>query len=342
MKFIALGRTKLLYDSILSLVESGHEPLLIITSKATPEYSITENDFEKLAKNLKVPFIFSKQLDTKSNLELINKLKPDIGVSVNWNQLIPLKLLQSFKLGVLNAHAGDLPKFKGNAVPNWAILSGEKKIALTIHFMDEGLDSGRIIEKKYYKLNENTTITEIYEFLEKSCPQLFVTSLNKISKGFRGKPQSKNLSLHLRCYPRIPKNSEINWNSKSIDIIRLINASCEPFSGAYTFLDMKKLTIWKARRTKSKTKYLAINGQIISINNNEVTVSCSDGFIVLESVSLSDDIKRKPSEIIKSVRKQLGMDIPNQILDLESRLSKLENLTNIKNMYFDKNYKNKN
>ena len=73
-----------------------------------------------------------------------------------------------------------------------------------------------------------------------------------------------------------------------------------------------------------------------------MTVSCSDGFIVLESVSLSDNIKRKPSEIIKSVRKQLGMDISNQILDLASRLSKLDNLINTKNMYFDKNYKNKN
>ena len=108
------------------------------------------------------------------------------------------------------------------------------------------------------------------------------------------------------------------------------------------FFGYEKIKDLEARRTKSKTKYLAINGQIISINNNEVTVSCSDGFIVLESVSFSDDIKRKPSEIIKSVRKQLGMDIPNQIFDLESRLSKLENLTNTKNMYFDKNYKNKN
>lgn len=77
----------------------------------------------------------------------------------------------------------------------------------------------------------------------------------------------------------------------------MINSSCESFSSAYTFLDMKKLKIWKARKLKSN--YFAINGQVISIENNEVTISCSDVLIILESVSFENNVKRNPSEIIK-------------------------------------------
>ena len=118
---------------------------------------------------------------------------------------------------------------------------GEKRIALTVHLMDDKLDSGDIITKEYLDINDHTKVGDIYNFINKNGPNLFIRALDNLQKNIPTIPQSKDPNLVLRCYPRMPRDNEINWESSAKEIQRLINASSEPFSGAFTYIDFTKI-----------------------------------------------------------------------------------------------------
>ena len=118
--------------------------------------------------------------------------------------------------------------------------------------------------------------------------------------------QSKNPKKALRTYPRLPSDAKINWSNNRKDIIRLINASSEPFGGAFTFLDDKKIIIWRAKLFDDNENYLAIPGQVLNINlsNKNIIVAAADGKIEISNIQYND-LRCSPAEIIKSIRKRL-------------------------------------
>jgi len=329
MKVGVLGRTAILYDTILRVKKSSHKIAFIVTSSEAPEYSVTSKDFKNIAAKLKVPFLCTEKINSKKSISFIKKHSSDIGVSVNWKTIIGNEAIKSFKFGIVNAHAGDLPRYRGNATPNWAILSGEDRIVLTLHLMTAGLDSGPVLLKKNIPISRNTYIGEVYELICKNIPAMFIEVLDGLSDGtVKQRLQIKDPSLALRCYPRLPRDSEINWNQSAIQIDRLVKASSEPFAGAYTFLGSEKLIIWRSHIENSRNPILGIPGQIAEIRTrtNEVAVITKDGIIVLEEVENKSKGRKKAGDIIKSIRIRLGMDICNEILLLKKDIRRLESI----------------
>ena len=128
----------------------------------------------------------------------------DIGLSVNYTSIISRKIIELFPLGILNAHGGDLPRYRGNACQAWAIINGEKEIGICVHKMIGGeLDSGKIISKSYFPLNVDSRIGEVYEFFDTEIPRLFSEALNSLNedKCYFLEEQSKFPEDILRCYP---------------------------------------------------------------------------------------------------------------------------------------------
>jgi len=112
MKVAALGRTQWLYDSIRACASAGHKIVLIGTNPSQPEYSVTEKDFKHLAKELKCPFFLDKTIDRPEYFRMVKQSKAEVAISVNWQTVVGRKMLEQFNYGVINAHAGDLPRFK--------------------------------------------------------------------------------------------------------------------------------------------------------------------------------------------------------------------------------------
>ena len=164
MRVGVLGRTRSLINSINTLQSRGYKISFIWTSKSEEYYSCNESEFKNKAKDLDCIFINSYSI--KKNFKLIKNTNTDVVISMNFNNLISKEFLNFFKFGILNAHYGDLPKYKGNACPNWAILNNEKKIGLSIHKMSENLDSGPIYKKDFLRINKETYINEIYSWVD--------------------------------------------------------------------------------------------------------------------------------------------------------------------------------
>lgn len=329
MRVAVFGRTKMLYKTIECLQREGHEIVIIGTCKAAPEYDVREEDFRKKAEELSIPFFCSTNINDSSIIELLEKANADIAVSMNWITIIEQKVLDIFPYGVLNAHCGDLPRYKGNACPNWAIIKGEEKFAISIHFMLDELDSGSVVIKKYYPIAESTNITDIYRIAELEIPQLFSEAIDKIQEGNMGLAQSRNSKDMLRCFPRIPTDSIIDWNWSCQEIVRVVRASAAPFEGAYTFYGDIKVHIMACKKKAYECPCYVYPGQVITVNkeNGEIEVAASDGVIVIGKIVINGE-EVVAAEIIKSTRIRLNYCLQEEIYRLNKRIDELEKKLN--------------
>ena len=306
MRVALIGRTEVLYNTAKLLLAQGYEIALIITAKETPEYKITSKDFEGFSKKEKIPYLYTSNI--VSALDFINECgQVDVGVSINYSGIIPSSIIDLFPLGILNAHGGDLPRYRGNACQAWAIINGEEKIGLCIHSMiGDELDSGNIICREYLPIDLNSKIEGVYKWITEQTPKLFLESLKHLetNPNFILEHQSKEKKDILRCYPRNYEDGRIKWNDSAIDILRLINASGKPYPGAFCFYKEHKLTILDAELAPSEN-FMAVAGQVTLLSENYIEIATSDGKLRLLQIQINGE-NINPKEIIPSLRCRLN------------------------------------
>ena len=306
MKVAAIGRSEIMYNSIEILLERGFEVPLIITHKEAPEYTRTSKDFENLAQKIGAKYIYtSKIVDFRDD---IIQSECDIAISFNYPTIIPQNVIDLFPLGILNAHGGDLPRYRGNACQAWAIINGEERIGLCVYKMvGDLLDFGKIIVKDYFRININTKITEIWNWFIERIPEMFYEALKKLERdpNYYLEIPSDNPKDWLRCYPRLPEDGRIDWNKSNLEILRLINATNKPYSGAFCYFEEKKVIIWDAELYEDNENYLAIPGQIASIEpDGSIIVITGKGKLRIKEIEC-EEIIGKPNKLIKSIRNRL-------------------------------------
>lgn len=305
MKIAIIGRTEALYNAAELLADNGHQICCILTAKAAPESTRSENDFRILAERYNVPFSFGSRIS--EHYDFLKKNQADVAVSVNYVGLVPQHVIDLFPFGILNAHGGDLPKYRGNACQAWAILNGEKRIGLCIHRMIGGeLDSGDIITRDYLSIDHNSKVTEVWEWMVRRTPELMLEAVSRLSSepNYVLERQSKNPKDALRCYPRQPEDGRIDWHQNALKILRLINASNKPYAGAFSYYEGDKLIVWDAELVNDDEVFCAVPGQVTKICEEFVDVACGDGKLRLFEVEIKQQ-SIKPSELIRSIRKRL-------------------------------------
>ncbi|MFT4523205.1 MAG: methionyl-tRNA formyltransferase [Bacteroidia bacterium] len=309
IKIAIIGRSELLFKTAISIKEMGFEIPLVVTAKEAPEYKVKSSDFKNFADKCNATFIHTAKINKAEYIEQIKACGPiDIAVSINYNGIIAQEVIDLFPLGILNAHGGDLPRYRGNACQAWAIINGEEKIGMCIHKMRGGeLDNGDIIARGYYQLLDTTRIVEVYDWMETCIPELMSSAIDSISKNtnFILDKQSEDPKDTLRCYPRNQDDGKIDWNKSAVGIDRLIRASSEPFSGAFCYLDEQKLTIWRAQLVYDEEIYLSSVGQVAGISSTGIEVITSSGKLRLLEIEYNGVRTTEPNQIIKSIRKRL-------------------------------------
>jgi UDP-4-amino-4-deoxy-L-arabinose formyltransferase/UDP-glucuronic acid dehydrogenase (UDP-4-keto-hexauronic acid decarboxylating) len=310
MRIAIIGRSQLLYRTAELFRDSGYDIALIVTAKEAPEYTRTAADFEKLAKDLDAQYIYTPKINLGKYRDQISQSgKIDLAVSINYTGVISDEIIDLFPLGILNAHAGDLPRYRGNAPLAWALINGEDRVGLCIHKMIGGeLDSGNIFARSFYNISIDTRVGELFEWIEKDIPHLMLDAVNKIERDptYKGEEQSKDPKDALRGYPRLPEDGKINWSNSAESIVRLINASSEPFGGAFCEYNGEKLIIWRAEVGGSIENYLAIPGQIVTLSAlQSVEVICGIGKIKLTEIEVNAVRTREPKRFLNSVRHRL-------------------------------------
>lgn len=292
MRIAILGRTYWLMSVAQKLLTDGHIIALVATAPGQPEYRAQEDDFKKLANQVNAPFHSSPKINSEEFQKSLRDSRAEIGVSINWPTLIRQQTCSIFKYGILNGHAGDLPRYRGNACPNWAIINGESLIGLCVHVMDpDAVDAGDIYVRRQFPIDETVSITEVYNWLDNVFPDIFSQALERVQDpDFEPEDQSLSGITPLRCHPRRPEDSLIDWTIPARDIARLVRASSRPFMGAYSYLEGEtKVTIWRCKLVQLDQEIAAVPGQILGRGPSRgILVACGSGIIEIEESELED------------------------------------------------------
>jgi methionyl-tRNA formyltransferase len=282
MRIAILGRTHWLINATQALQAAGHQIVLVASTAPAPEYQAGIREFEAIAREAGAPFFNSPEGNSPEFIAALSASGAEIGISVNWPKLIRAGTCEALRHGILNAHAGDLPRYRGNACPNWAILNGESHVGLCVHAMDPNeIDAGPVFARDRFALDDIADISDVYAWLDKAIPALFVRAVERAAEpGFLPDDQKASGVRPLRCYPRRPEDARIDWTRDAVDVGRLVRASTRPFAGAFTFLDGdKRVTIWRARVEEMAGDVNAVPGQLLGRSDAGVLVACGRGVI---------------------------------------------------------------
>lgn len=327
LRVAAIGRTHWLYDAIEAVAARGHDIVLVGTAPAAPEYLRNEQDFLALAERLGCPGFVTTRLEQDDIVRAIAESGADVCISMNWPGMIRNATLGRFPLGVVNAHPGDLPRYRGNACPNWAILQGEFSVVLTLHCMTEVLDGGPVLMRRALPIDDTTYIADVYDMLTASIPEMYAELADALANGaVVAEEQSGYPWDGMRCHPRRPEDGLIDWSKSATEISRLVRASAEPFAGAFTWLDDTLVRVWRAAEIVPEGQTLGIPGQVVAIDagSGSVTVLCGDGQLTLSLVSVGDGERLQPAGVVRSSRQRFGINAMRVMERMQARIAQLE------------------
>lgn len=298
---LAIGRSRLLFDSIEHLSKSGFPFGVIVTAPESAEYDVGPADFEQLAERLGCDFLLSSKAPSEDVRHAARRRGVTAGISVNWQYVLPSSFLEMFPLGLLNLHLGNLPDYKGNATVNWAILNGEKEIHANVHRMVADLDAGDVLARQPIAIDEMTYVGDVLAEATRAAPELFeraLTSLRDDPGAFLVRGQVEGL----RCYPRLPEDGLIDWAAPAVDVARLVRASSRPYPGAFSYLGDRHVVVWRAR-VAPEAPFLAVPGHVLGPDpsGTRLRVACGRGAVDLEELHVDGAPVEAPA-LTRSIR----------------------------------------
>jgi methionyl-tRNA formyltransferase len=315
LKIALLGRTQMLYATAQLLHAQGYQICAVLTTPAAPEYTRNATDFAALAAEFGATFIQTNNLDDPAVATACQGL--DAAVSVNWQSVVQARHIDWFRLGVLNAHHGDLPRYRGNACSNWAILMGENAITTSIHLMEGGvLDCGRVLVQETLHLTDQMSVSDVYQWSEERIPHLFLAALQALAQDplYTLKYADPHDPAAFRGYPRLPQDSFIDWTQPARAIHNLVRASAPPFSGAYTFHwqsgAVRKLHILRSQVAQHHSTDLAMPGQVLRNQRSSGAshIQCGTGILAVYDCRYADEAEPfLAGQRWRSIRLRLGV-----------------------------------
>ena len=276
------------------------------------------------ARELSVPVLSDVSLDGVRRA--INESQPHCTVVSSYNRILGQEILEHGKF--VNVHYSALPRYRGRANVNWAILNGEPETAVTIHVIAPGLDNGNILFQQAVAIAPDDTAADLYHTLNEVQRKVLGDTVTRYLDGFPGVPQDESESSY-GC-GRVPADGEIDWSLSTDRVYALVRALSPPFPGAHSYLDTRRITIARASPVRDGPRYAGrIPGRVVgrSKTNGYVDVLTGDGILrVLEVIAGEDGEAIPASAVITSTRQTLGLqksDLLMRIEELEKRLNAL-------------------
>lgn len=247
MKIIFMGTPDFAATSLEALINSNYNIEAVVTNTDKPKgrgMKMLYTPVKEVALSKDIPIFQPEKV--RNNTEFINKIKeinPDVICVVAYGKILPKEILDIPKYGCINVHASLLPKYRGAAPIQWAILNGDKETGVTTMYMDVGMDTGDMILTQKVQIGENETTGELWNRLSKIGADLLVETLKQIEQGIAPRiPQGNDYTMA----PMLEKEmSKIDWENKTAEEIKNLVRGLNPIMGAYTYLNGKKIKFWK-------------------------------------------------------------------------------------------------
>ena len=253
LNILFMGTPDFARDSLEAVYNAGYNILGVVTNPDRPKgrgMKLVASPVKEFALEKKLE-IFQPEKVRKNEefIEQIKALNPDVICVVAYGKILPKEILDIPKLGCINVHGSLLPKYRGAAPIQWAVLNGDKTTGVTTMYMDVGMDTGDMILKQEVEIGENETTGELWDRLSKIGGELLVKTLKQIEEGTAPREkQGEDFSVA----PMLSKDmAKIDWENKTAREIKNLVRGLNPIMGAYTFLNGSKIKFWKVDIAKN-------------------------------------------------------------------------------------------
>ena len=297
MKLVFMGTPDFAVPCLEELINAGHEIIGVFTQPDKPvgrKRVMTPPPVKLCAEKNGITVYQPDSVRTEEALSLMKELNPDCVVVVAYGKIIPSEMLKLPKFGFVNVHGSLLPKYRGAAPIQWSIIDGETKTGVTTMQMDDGIDTGDMLEVSETEIGENETAGELFDRLAEMGGKLIVSTLSKLEKGeLTPIPQDHEKSNYAKIISK--EMALIDFNMSAENVFNLIRGF-NPWPIAYTIIGDKRLKVFAAEKIGSVNGKA---GEVVS-SDGTLTVAFGDGNgLKFTDVQLEGSKRMSATEMLK-------------------------------------------
>ena len=305
MKVVFMGTPDFAVGTLEAIIEAGHEVVLVVTQPDKPKGRSGALQFppvKECAVAHGIEVFQPTKIRLEENVEFLRKYEADIFVVAAFGQILPKSILDMPKYGCINVHASLLPKYRGAAPIQWAVINGDPVTGVTIQQMDIGVDTGDIIVAQELAISEDETGGGLFDKLAVVGAEACLEAMEQIANGTATRtPQNHEEATHVSMISK--EFGIIDWNKSAVEIERLIRG-LNPWPSAYTKLDGKTFKIWKASVKAENTE--AKPGCVCKVAKSSLEVQTGDGVLSLEEVQLEGKKRMEADAFMRGYQVEEG------------------------------------
>lgn len=300
MNIIFMGTPSFAVPSLEKLIHSPHNISAVVTTPDKPRgrgLKLAESEVKKIAGENRLKILQPASLKDENFINEIRILVPDLIFVVAF-RILPREVFIIPRFGSINLHASLLPKYRGAAPINWAIIKGEKETGVTTFFLEEKVDTGNIILQNKCEITDDDDAGSLHEKLALLGAETVLSTVKLIESSSGTPPVNKQDNILASPAPKItPEICKINWNDTAQNVYNFIRG-LSPYPGAYTHHRGNRLKIYKSKISTENISGQTSPGQIMS-NDNNLYVCCADGFLEILELQLEGKKRLPGREFIR-------------------------------------------
>lgn len=307
MRIIYMGTPEFAVYALRSVIDAGHEVLAVFTQPDKAKgrsKALVPTPVKAEALKHGIPVYQPEKIREQENVALIKKLAPEVIVVAAYGQILSEQILEIPQYGCINIHASLLPKYRGAAPIEWAIINGEEKTGVTTMYMEKGLDTGDMIEKAEVTIEPDDTGVTLHDKLAHAGAQLILTTLASLQAETAVRTKQNDAES---CYAVMLKKEmgDIDFTKPAALIERLIRGLI-PWPCAYTTIDGKNVKLYRAEVRTTDTASCQ-PGEIIEITKKTFTIACGQDALVIRRLQPEGKKEMDTAAYLNGNKLQVGM-----------------------------------
>jgi len=294
-RIVIFGYSEVGYSCLKLLLDQGRDIAALFTHEDDSGETQWFRSCAGLARERGVPVYTLGPKDPEME-RIIADIKPDLILSLYYRNMIPMRVLDHARLGAFNMHGGLLPKYRGRAPLNWAIINGESETGITLHVMVREADAGDLVDAEAVPIGPEETAGDVAPRVAEGAVRLIARQIDGLLSGTAPRiKQDETQATYFRA--RKPEDGRIDWTQSAQAIFNLIRAVAPPFPGAFTQVNGRRLMVWKARVVAGRGE----PGDVLSLH--PLMIATGEGALELIYFGFEGEAKTGASQAVLSVLK---------------------------------------
>lgn len=303
MRILFMGTPEFAEVSLKALVEDNRDVVCVITQPDKPKgrgYEMAMPEVKVYAMEKNIPVYQPDTLKDEAILPLLQEYQPDVIIVVAYGKILPEYVLNFPKYGCINIHGSLLPKYRGAAPIQRAVIDGEKVSGVTSMYMEKGLDTGDMLIKRELPIGRETTAGEYHDALAILGGEVLLETLDALSEG-KLSPQSQDDSLSTYASQLSKAEGEINWNNTSDEIYNKVRG-LNPWPKAFSFIGGKRFVVDFVYKSEQSGEA----GEVLSANKDGILVACGEGSVLIKEIKVEGKKKMSAEDYLRGHKIEKG------------------------------------